>query len=1265
MDFKPQVKWIVLPAGAEQPADRLTLHFSVLASIEMLAATDQNTGKRVGLEQSPFKNWPQFLAGLNFILQLGAGAWRTVAPRMRGDQSLWQTFFGDVTAVLRDPTGSPTQTSNPEPASDVRSFSYETAHQQLRSFYRLAAENSLSAPRPVALRAMNEGEAEASPLRPSLPSIPHLRDTFGSLAPPPSASREFLRGGNVSPRSQQSGEGLIGATAFYNRKSDSTESPERNFMATNATSSENPSDTDIDFHRWLSLVGQYPWLQRQLGLLLDFDVDLTAGAIAAGDGYVSISTSPSLSGPKIRTRYQFQTNPPSFEALWSDETAAPYGCLPLGNAAYNLSQVGVDGGALRAEAFGREVHTMPDDASAAPPALRTGPLSVAKADLAKDLAGKVVRAKQLHSSAQQAGTVDLHGEDLVKGIRVDVLDHQRWFPLCERESTLSLVGRESNADPKFVDQGWVTLALTTQNDEAFLHEALFSWPGWSLVASRPGKTMGQQGEAIDWIPPVQGKARVYVKRGPTKYPAYRLDREYRFRARTVDLAGRSKELPPAANLDSRIVTNPQKGYRYEPVGAPLVLPQSDFKTSPGESVRILVIRTTHDGFAQPASTARHIAPPPIDYVLAEMHSLFDEKGAPSKHKYKEVVRASKSPAFANDINWFDPSPELRVEYTEDPLCGGVVFFGLPNTNSPFFVRQDKPQPFRIKLIAGNSAPSWDKTDRILTVAMPLANTAKVQVASILRPNSLSVLGMWEWIRTTGGGLSEDDALNGLLWPLTPSRGLTLMHAVERPLREPVPHLAIASRKPNDTLVTLQGDVDLDVPSTGEIELIGEYTEWIDGPDIKKAMTELRSSHALAITAVPDTTNGSFKFRNPNTDLPGPLVRQNFPDTRHRFVAYSAVATSRFKEQFGYSNDYPPAHPHLISRRTYDGSDKRRNEKKGDKDQRVWIHVPSTARPSAPDVHCILPLYGWCDPVAPTKGTLKRTLKGGGLRIYLKKGWYSTGEGEQLAVILWPGAKDWFSNSHNEYPVDLRPFVSQWGMDPIWASPDLQTLLGPEHFLNRAGVSDVDHTLPEFEVPGNAPYPDNRKVSAVLFNPIEDSERGLWYIDVEMKDGLTYTPFIRLALARFQNYSIQETNSDGTLIRDVHLSHAVLADFVQLPSGRSATIVEDRRKKQLAITVMGLSYSGAAASDSRASMDATLEVRDDHVPLGWSPVVNKSVTLTPSPSPTDSTTIWQGSLLLDHHIRHHKHRVVLRETVSLLNGEGTSGKRLVYADVMEL
>jgi hypothetical protein len=74
----------------------------------------------------------------------------------------------------------------------------------------------------------------------------------------------------------------------------------------------------------------------------------------------------------------------------------------------------------------------------------------------------------------------------------------------------------------------------------------------------------------------------------------------------------------------------------------------------------------------------------------------------------------------------------------------------------------------------------------------------------------------------------------------------------------------------------------------------------------------------------------------------------------------------------------------------------------------------------------------------------------------------------LAVVLWPEATKWFTednanDKNNEIPIDLRPFVSQWGMDPIWTSTPLTELLGPEHFLNKVGTTGTTRTLPEFEV----------------------------------------------------------------------------------------------------------------------------------------------------------------------------------------------------------
>ena len=47
-----------------------------------------------------------------------------------------------------------------------------------------------------------------------------------------------------------------------------------------------------------------------------------------------------------------------------------------------------------------------------------------------------------------------------------------------------------------------------------------------------------------------------------------------------------------------------------------------------------------------------------------------------------------------------------------------------------------------------------------------------------------------------------------------------------------------------------------------------------------------------------------------------------------------------------------------------------------------------------------------------------------MRVYLDRPWYSSGDGELLGIVLYNGS----------FPVDRegwKPYVTQWGLDPIW------------------------------------------------------------------------------------------------------------------------------------------------------------------------------------------------------------------------------------------
>jgi hypothetical protein len=147
-------------------------------------------------------------------------------------------------------------------------------------------------------------------------------------------------------------------------------------------------------------------------------------------------------------------------------------------------------------------------------------------------------------------------------------------------------------------------------------------------------------------------------------------------------------------------------------------------------------------------------------------------------------------------------------------------------------------------------------------------------------------------------------------------------------------------------------------------------------------------------------------------------------------------------------------------------------------------------------------------------------------VYLARPWFSSGEGELLAVVL----------PKNSTPSDAeRKYVSEWGADPIWKNQGPSTQLVAGDFANAALVADTTN-LPVAEEAGVS-------VHAVAFDVEYNSERQVWAADIEFDSASSYFPFVRLALARYQPDSI-----DG-----VHLSPIVKAEYAQLVNDRTATL----------------------------------------------------------------------------------------------------------------
>src|SRR5262249_54142886 len=128
------------------------------------------------------------------------------------------------------------------------------------------------------------------------------------------------------------------------------------------------------------------------------------------------------------------------------------------------------------------------------------------------------------------------------------------------------------------------------------------------------------------------------------------------------------------------------------------------------------------------------------------------------------------------------------------------------------------------------------------------------------------------------------------------------------------------------------------------------------------------------------TNSAFSITPRTGDTLAKIAGQHeFHDTKHRNVAYTAVATTRFREYFP---DALAADPANLTRRSLPQT----------------VSVPSSARPSAPKVLYVLPTFGW---QAGTSGAWNvSTRAGASLRVYLGRPWFSSGEGELLGAVLW-------------------------------------------------------------------------------------------------------------------------------------------------------------------------------------------------------------------------------------------------------------------------
>jgi hypothetical protein len=485
-------------------------------------------------------------------------------------------------------------------------------------------------------------------------------------------------------------------------------------------------------------------------------------------------------------------------------------------------------------------------------------------------------------------------------------------------------------------------------------------------------------------------------------------------------------------------------------------------------------------------------------------------------------------------------PNPVAEYLVDPAAQGPSFTGLPQSPVSTLVLPwtgKWPDSRAVHLIAngGDQPPKIRRGAKgiHLDIFIPKSETHVVDLSNAIRGPFLSHFGIFGMQNRLNQGKLRRGALDGTHWMLSARSQITLIHAVRRPLLPPAV-AALTATRPNvgSSLVQLTGTLSAHLASTERAALTCVYIDPVDNPAAPSPGVQTRTATLgdVPVTAPAGATGGVS---------PGEAAIDLLPslhDTKRHRIRVKAEAFSRFTRYFTQQKQpkfttskvtlsrrgviatsvvlsnprtgetYQPGTDYLLDAEK--GTVTRRNSgaiPAGGTVKALFIalpvsrvstegagslfevDVPNSLPPAALHIHDVVPAYS--AEGTDTSTLITRRRNGRVLRFYLERGWYSTGAGEELGVIL------------DTNPGDI-PESTRYGRDPVNKGPGPAAPALADFPLaadTQAGV-DATHDAAGHEVH-------------------YDSGRELWYTDVEVGDGGAYRPFVRLALARFQPLSI--------------------------------------------------------------------------------------------------------------------------------------------------
>ncbi len=1266
--LKQTVLWTALPNGIK-PGLAKRLCLSVLVSPRLTADASEPTIRRDGtIELKNFRdflNWPEMHPEFAVHFENGPILKANIVS-CKPQFELWKALFPSQTSVL------------------PYVFNPDSDHlQRIRSF-----------PVGIILWRIKQLYLEIAQHEPS--EFPHFEgkqlELLKQLIPTAADKANIEKILDVRRALPQE---LI-KTQDFNKWRDDYEQLQEFYAPHDPEKRVEPQVPSLDFHQVVSSLGDYPLLMRYLGLVFDLEIELKK-EIPFNGSVAIIPTWSSTLGNSVdrcpRTRYILDpANNKFISAPASADTEIIEGYLKLVDPTvdlndkvelYSVIQLDADNTAIKFLNFIKNIEGIQNwdhSKRSAIPSLRSQGISIAYGDRAQELHQSLDTSVQLNNDAEVGGGV-MSAEHLVQGYRVDVWDSisNKWHSLCHRNGQYHFL--RSDCVIKESDEGFISMALTTAADgstsDLYLHQSLFTWGGWSLVAPRPGSAESNSTGS-------EFKLEICFKPYPNSLPKLRFGRTYRFRLRTVDLAGNSRKLsdePPCTDITQ---TQEVFYYRFEPVESPVVVLKD--KMGPGESVHTLVLRSNYETLAE-----RHIAPPKVSQLMAEQHGCFDTPSGLDSRSYKLIT--SKDGSFDSDPH---SESQLVIPYLPDPFSRGAAFLGLPGmekneTKKVPFTTYDSwadALPFRLQIKEGSRKPEWKSRNRELCVYLPKAESTTIRMSSYLFQKDLDLMGIQQMIEekapktflygdapTSTPDQLREYALNGRHWMLTPYRELTLVHAVQRPLMAPAFQNLNSKRELGQTFATLADFIKVCGKSTVKVDINACWEEPIDALSESRCQMLAQKSHVCEIKVESSATEIDLNYRH------------EFGDTKYRRVTYTAEATSRFSEYFQFfsqdsctlyrSKHVRLKHTLIVTQTEIVLSVDKKARYERNKDYTIdyakgtivrtpfgairdgetinieysyfpgpitissenpfCLDIYNSSPPAAPKVLYAIPTFGWeCKHEVKGK-KIKR--KGGGLRIYLDRPWYSSGEGELLGVILWP--------DQTPYPAEnLVQYITQWGKDCIRHDKSPFPSLPQSSHFTRAEVISAANDLKEL--------PDTKV--CVAGHAVEyDLTRKLWFCDLNINTIDAYYPFIRLALTRFQPKSVD----------NAHFSQIVLMDFIQIAPDRLFSIQKDiSDPMKLMVSLSGPSYlssNGTLGGEVEVQLETKDSILSEH---GWLPVPKATYPLSTMEDPN----VWTGAIPLPKPRGEDLYRLIVREYECFVVDETDTNKterRLVFAAELEI